>query len=84
MTQIFVCGRCGYRAHHKGLCHNCKIHLEPMCEHCYCAKGNCICLLHGSPSDKIQKIKKDLKKRIRIKVKRKFTKLKKILKKRKR
>jgi len=62
MAQIYVCGRCSYRAHHKVICHNCRIHLEPECENCHNAQGNCICLYHGRPEHKIRKIKKDLKK----------------------
>ncbi len=64
MQAIFICGRCGYRSHHKWLCHNCKIHLEPECENCHNAIGNCVCLYHGSPSHKIKKIKMDLRRRI--------------------
>ncbi len=43
----YVCGRCGYRAHHMMKCHNCGIMLEEECKRCYSARGNCVCMLHG-------------------------------------
>ncbi|MBI2671202.1 hypothetical protein HYX18_04480 [Candidatus Woesearchaeota archaeon] len=45
--HIFVCGRCGYRAHSKVTCPTCHIHLEEQCHKCLNAKGNCICRIHG-------------------------------------
>lgn len=39
----YICGRCGYRAHHKMKCHNCGIMLEEECNDCFSAKGNCVC-----------------------------------------
>ena len=47
MAKIYVCGRCGYRTHHKMKCPSCGFHLEDECVKCYSAKGNCICKLHG-------------------------------------
>ena len=47
MPKIYVCGRCGYRAHHRMKCPNCHFMLEEECLKCYSAKGNCICQLHG-------------------------------------
>ncbi|MBI2545882.1 hypothetical protein HYV81_01770 [Candidatus Woesearchaeota archaeon] len=67
METVFICGRCGYRSHHQGICHNCRIQLEKMCEHCFCALGNCICLSHGEPHSKLLKIKKQLQQNLTAK-----------------
>ena len=45
--KLYICGRCGYRSHHKTRCHSCGFMLEEECVKCYSAKGNCICKLHG-------------------------------------
>ena len=45
--KLYVCGRCGYRSHHRTRCHSCGFMLEEECVKCYSAKGNCICKLHG-------------------------------------
>lgn len=48
MIKLYVCGRCGYRSHHRMLCHSCGFMLEDECGKCYSAKGNCVCRLHGA------------------------------------
>ncbi|MBI3036627.1 hypothetical protein HYY73_02630 [Candidatus Woesearchaeota archaeon] len=47
MAKLYVCGRCGYRSHHRMKCPSCGFHLEDECVKCYSAKGNCICRFHG-------------------------------------
>ena len=47
MAKLYVCGRCGYRSHHKARCHSCGFMLEEECVKCYSAKGNCVCRFHG-------------------------------------
>ena len=47
MAKIYICGRCGYRSHHKSRCHSCGFMLEDECGKCYSAKGNCVCKFHG-------------------------------------
>ena len=47
MPKLYVCGRCGYRSHHKARCHSCGFMLEEECVKCYSAKGNCVCRFHG-------------------------------------
>jgi len=48
MAKLYVCGRCGYRAHHRIKCPSCGFHLEEECAKCYNAQGNCICRFHGA------------------------------------
>lgn len=48
MVKLYVCGRCGYRSHHRMRCHSCGFMLEEECGKCYSAKGNCVCRLHGA------------------------------------
>ncbi|MBI2143856.1 hypothetical protein HYU17_01740 [Candidatus Woesearchaeota archaeon] len=45
--KLYVCGRCGYRSHHRMKCHNCGFHLEEECSKCCSAIGNCVCLFHN-------------------------------------
>ena len=47
MAKLYVCGRCGYRSHHRMKCPSCGFHLEEECAKCYNAQGNCICRFHG-------------------------------------
>ena len=47
MAKLYVCGRCGYRSHHRMKCPSCGFHLEDECVKCYSAKGNCVCRFHG-------------------------------------
>ncbi|MBI2143093.1 hypothetical protein HYU20_02010 [Candidatus Woesearchaeota archaeon] len=47
MAKLYVCGRCGYRSHHKTRCPSCGFMLEGECGKCYSAEGNCVCRLHG-------------------------------------
>ncbi len=46
--KLYVCGRCGYRSHHRMACPSCGFHLEEECGKCYSAKGNCVCRFHGA------------------------------------
>lgn len=46
--KLYICGRCGYRSHHRMKCHSCGFMLEEECAKCYSAKGNCICRFHGA------------------------------------
>ena len=47
MPKLYVCGRCGYRAHHRIKCQSCGFKLEEECAKCYNAQGNCICRFHS-------------------------------------
>ncbi len=48
LVKLYMCGRCGYRSHHRMRCHSCGFMLEEECGKCYSAKGNCVCKFHGA------------------------------------